>query len=53
MNEQSEFGAFVTACAVVFAILFVLGSAVLSGLLGLGIVGVLAFFLIGSYMKDR
>ncbi len=39
--------------SVVLGILFVLGSAVLSGLLSLGIVGVLAFFLIGSYMKDR
>jgi hypothetical protein len=53
MNEQSELGAFVSACAVVFAILFVLGSTILGGLLGLGLVGFLAFFLIGSHMQDR
>jgi|GEM_PF-2660529 len=53
MNEQSELGAFVTACAVVFAILFVLRSPLLSGLLSLGLVGLLAFFLIGSHMQDR
>ena len=53
MNEQSELGAFVTACAVVFGILFVIGSSILSGLLSMLIAAVLAFFLIGSYMKDR
>jgi len=53
MNEQSELGAFVSACAVVFVILFVLGSAILSGLLSLVIFGVLLFFLIGSHMQDR
>ncbi len=37
MNEQGELGAFVTACAVVFG----------------ATEAVLAFFLIGSYMKDR
>ncbi len=53
MNEQSELGAFVTACAVVLGILFVLASPILSGLLVTGgtILGIVA--LIGSYMKDR